>query len=111
MKWRVAAENLEAEKLLPPLKPDGSHLGINYADAYIRSISTTLADGRQVSCKRRGLQIILAVGDKKGEGLMRRLDHGPAAKNILRKALEEAAGKIGATFLVEDYTIYMDLKE
>ena len=40
---------------------------------------------------------------------MRRLEHGPDAKTILRKALEDAATAAGAALSVEDGVIYLDI--
>jgi hypothetical protein len=109
MKIRIADENIEAEKLLPPTKPDGSLIGINYASAYLKSINHTLEDGRKISCKRRGLKITLSIGDKKGEGLMRRIENGPTPQNILAMALKEAAQNAGATFSVENGGLFLEL--
>lgn len=102
MRIQLGPENQDAEKLLPEVEDDGSGIGINYADAYIKPFKKILDDGRKVACKRRGLEITLTVGDKSGKGLMRRLEHGPDAKNILRKALEDAAADAGLVFAVED---------
>lgn len=101
-KVELGPENGEAEKLLPSVKDDGSGVGINYADAYIKAIKLTLDDGRKVSAKRRGLKITFTIGDRSGEGLLRRLDNGPGEKNMLRRALEEAAENAGARFEVEE---------
>jgi hypothetical protein len=98
----LGPENHEADKLLPEAKDDGSGIGINYADAYLKPFKKILEDGRKVSCTRRGLELTLKVGDKTGKGLMRRLDHGPDAKTILREALNEAAANAGVVFAVED---------
>jgi len=106
---KIADVNKDAEGLLPPAKSDGSGIGINYADAYIKVIKHTLPDGRKITCRRRGAKITLSIGDKKGEGLMRRLKHGPDPRNILRKALAEAAGSLGGTYAVEEGVIYLDL--
>lgn len=102
MRIELGPENESAEELLPDVKEDGSGIGINYADAYLKSFKTILDDGRKVSCKRRGLEITLKIGDETGRGLMRRLEHGPDVETILRKALEEAAADAGAVFDVED---------
>ena len=40
---------------------------------------------------------------------MRRLDDGPDAKKILRKALEAAAQQAGAAFSVEDGVVYLEV--
>lgn len=108
MKLRVCEENRKAEELIPPAQPDGSKIGVNYADAYIKGLNVTLEDGTRVSCKRRGLKVTLAIGDRKGEALMRRLEHGPDVRNILRAALEEAAQAAGVRFLVEESKIYLE---
>ena len=60
-------------------------------------------------CKRRGLKLTLTIKDKKGEGLMRRIEHGPDVRQILRQALETAASEAGAQFLVEDGGICLDV--
>ena len=110
MKVRIAEEDQAVEGLIPPAKRDGSGIGVNYADAYIKGIKHTLEDGRTIACKRRGLKIILAVGDRKGEALMRRLDHGPDVKVILREALSEAARAAGAALSVEDGVIWLEIE-
>ncbi|HSF15297.1 MAG TPA: hypothetical protein VLK65_07075 [Vicinamibacteria bacterium] len=98
----LGRESPEWDKLLPEAKDDGSGIGINYADAYIKIFKTTLEDGRKVLCKRRGLKLTLTVGERTGEGLMRRLEHGPDVKNILCEALKEAARNAGAEFETDD---------
>jgi len=102
MKIELGKENIEAEALLPPHKPDGSKIGVNYANAYIKAIQADLGDGGKVQCKRRGIKLMLTVGEKTGEGLMRRFVHGPDPKRILREALKEAASGVGADFSVDD---------
>ena len=111
MKFKIAEENKEAEALIPPAQPDGSNIGINYAGEYIKSLNVTLEDGRNVTCKRRGLKLTLTIGDKKGEGLMRRLDHGPDVKNILTHALQDAAEGAGAKFSVQEGIIYLGIAD
>ncbi|MEM7231571.1 MAG: hypothetical protein AAF517_05335 [Planctomycetota bacterium] len=107
MKHRIADVNTEAEDLLPPKAPDGSGIGVNYTDAFLKSLSVELEDGRKVSCKRKGLKLLFAIGDAKGEALMRRLEHGPDAPTILHKALEAAASAAGVAYVVEDGVIYL----
>ena len=107
MRIELGPENHDAEKLLPDVKDDGSGIGINYADAYLKSFKKILDDGRKVSCKRRGLELTLKVGDKTGKGLMRRLENGPDVKTILREALNEAASDAGVTFAVEDGMMFL----
>ena len=108
MKLRIAEENTEAEGLIPPAQPDGSGIGVNYTDAYIKAMNVELEDGRKVTCKRKGLKVLLAVGDRKGEALLRRIEHGPDVKSILRQALETAATEAGVRLAVEDGVIYLE---
>jgi len=49
-----------------------------------------LHDGTAVKCERRGLKVTLQVGDKKGDGLMRRLEVGPDPAVMLQEAAENA---------------------
>ena len=48
LKVALGPENKDAEKLLPPVKDDGSGVGINYTDAYVKGIKLTLEDGRKI---------------------------------------------------------------
>lgn len=109
MKTRIALESAEPEALLPPVKPDGSRIGVNYADAYLQALNVALEDGKKVSARRKGLKVILEIGDRKGEALLRRLEDGPDPRSILRRALEEAASSAGSSFTVEDGIIYLDV--
>jgi len=109
MKVKIAEVNAEAEAKLPPNARDGSMIGVNYTEEYIQSMNVELEDGRKVACKRKGLRIILSIGEDKGEGLMRRIANGPDPKNILHCALEEAAQAVGSTFSVEDNAIYLEV--
>jgi hypothetical protein len=68
-----------------------------------------LEDGKKVSARRKGLKVILEIGDRKGEALLRRLEDGPDPRRILRRALEEAASSAGSSFTVEDGIIYLDV--
>jgi hypothetical protein len=97
MKITIPLDEASAEQFLPGKQLDGSGVGVNYADAYLKTIKITLPDGRKVTCRRRGLKLTLSVGERTGEGLLRRLQHGPDVKVILREALVEAARNAGAT--------------
>ena len=108
MKYRIAAVNEQAEGLIPPAKPDDSGVGINYVDAYLKPFKATLDDGRKVLAKRRGLKVTLKIGDGSGDGLLRRLEHGPDVKTMLRRALEEAADQVGAVYSESDGVIWLE---
>lgn len=108
MKFHIADENREAEQLIPPTAPDNSGIGINYADAYIRPMNRQITDGPKIACKRKGLKVILSINGKSGEAVMRRVDHGPDVRHILRGALETAAAAAGGRLLVEDGKIYLE---
>jgi|SRR3990172_12423740 len=94
------------EKLLPAVN-DKSGIGVHYTDAYIKPMNTKLEDGIRVSCKRRGLKITLAVGDKKGEGLMRRLDVSKDPVVMLNAAFQEAARAAGVELKITTNEIFI----
>ena len=105
MKQRLCDVNRAAVDKLPQHTDDKSGIGVHYVDAYLKPMNTKLADGTPVKCKRRGLKITLSVGDRKGEGLMRRLDVGPDPIVMLDAALQEAARAAGIELSVEDDAI------
>ncbi len=104
---RVIDEPTGIEQLLPENREDNSGVGVNYVDAYLKALKTSLEDGRKVLCKRRGLELTLTVGERTGKGLLRRLEHGPDVETILRSALVEAAGAAGFELVVEEGSIYL----
>lgn len=95
MTIEIPVDNSEAEAVLPSVQPDGSGIGVNYADAFIKNLRVSREGIPQVNVRRHGLKIVVSVGDRKGEGLMRRLRYGPDVKRILREALKEAALSAG----------------
>jgi len=109
MKLKINPENADAEQLIPPVAPDSSAIGVNYTDAYLKPLNATLENGVKLSCKRKGLKILLTLGDKKGEALMRKREHGPDVKIILRHAIEEAAAAAGGAFAVEEGIMYLEV--
>ena len=108
MKYAIGSENASAEDLLPPKAPDGSKIGVNYVDAWLQGISGEWPDGGKVTAKRKGLEVTLQVGDAKGAGLLRRLENGPDERQILRRALEEAAASAGFVFSAEGGTLFLE---
>jgi len=108
MKIQINPENTEAEKLIPPLKPDSSRIGVNYVDAYIKALNVDLQDGRKIVCKRKGLKILLTVGDKQSDILLNRLQNGPDVKNILRSALNQVSKQVGLNFVTENGVMYFE---
>ncbi len=108
MRVKLPLDEAQAEAFLPEKKADGSGVGINYADALLKPVKLTLPDGRKVTFKRRGLKITVAVGDKAGEGLLRRLQHGPEVKVMVREALREAARNAGAEIDFEEGSAYLE---
>jgi hypothetical protein len=93
----IPIDEAAADAFLPRNKLDGSGVGVNYVDAYLKAFKVTLDDGRKLLAKRRGIKITLTIGEQKGEGLLRRMVHGPDPKVLLKEALQEAAGSLGAT--------------
>jgi hypothetical protein len=108
MKVKLPLDEAQAEPFLPENKSDGSGVGINYVDALLKPVKLTLEDGRKVAFKRRGLKITLTLGDKTGEGLLRRLQHGPEVKTIVREAVREAARNVGVDITFEGGAAYLE---
>ena len=109
MKVTIPIDETQANVHLPESKPDGSGVGINYADQILKNFKLTLSDGRKMLAKRRGLKITLTIGDKSGEAIMRRIDDGPDVKNIFYKALAEASQNAGASMAVETGQITLEV--
>ena len=105
MSQQLCQVNAAAVEKLPQHTGDKSGIGVHYVDAYLKPMNAKLADGTPVKCKRRGLKIILTVGTRKGEGLMRRLATGPDPVVMLDAALQEAAKAAGVELVVEDGAI------
>jgi hypothetical protein len=99
--------NQAAKEKLPPQAPDKSGVGVHYADAFIKPMNAKLEDGTRVACKRKGLKITLTVGDKKGEGLLRRLEVGPDPVAMLHRALADAAKAAGVELNVTESEIFV----
>jgi hypothetical protein len=109
MKTKLCDVNPVAAEKLPEKTDDKSGIGVHYVDAYLKPLNAKLPDGTVVKCKRRGLKIVLAVGDKKGEGLMRRLDVSRDPVVMLDTALQEAAKAAGVQLTIEDGGVYLAL--
>jgi hypothetical protein len=107
----IPVDEAQADAHLPERKPDGSGIGVNYADQIVKPFKQTLPDGRKMLLKRRGLKLTLAIGDKQGEAILRRIDHGPDVKVIFRKALEEAARNVGAVVEFASGAVHLDLPD
>ena len=107
MKTKLCDLNPAAPTRMPAQTDDKSGIGVHYVDAYLKPMNTKLPDGTAVKCKRRGLKILLTVGAKKGEGLMRRLDVGPDPVVMLDAALQEAAKSAGIELSVEDGAMFV----
>ncbi len=93
---KVIKENPIAAEWLPENKPDGSGIGVNYVDAYLKPLNCELEDELRLACKRRGLKITVSLGDRKGEAILRRIEHGPDVRSILHAALTEAFAQADA---------------
>ena len=108
MKEKLCDVNAAAIDKLPALTGDKSGVGVHYVDAYLKPLNAKLPNGTRVKCKRRGLKITLTVGDKKGDGLMRRLEVSRDPVIMLDTALQEAAAAAGVTLLIEGDAVYLD---
>jgi len=100
--------NEAAKEKLPPNFSDKSGIGVHYTDAFIKPMNTKLSDGTRVSCKRKGLKISLAVGTKKGDGLMRRLEVSKDPVAMLAAALQEAAKAAGVELKITDNEVLLE---
>jgi len=94
---------------LPSAKPDGSGVGVNYADQVLKLLKQTLPDGRKLVAKRRGLRVSVMIGETTGTAIMRRIEHGPDARVIFERALRDAAREAGAEFSREPGALHLDL--
>lgn len=99
--------NKEAILKLPPGAVDKSGIGVHYTDAFIQPMNTTLDDGTRIACKRKGLKILLVVGTKKGEALMRRLEVSSDPVIMLKTALSDAAAMAGVELKITDSGIFL----
>jgi len=108
MRVTLPINEAQAEPFLPEKKADGSGVGINYADALLKGVKLTLEDGRKLAVKRRGLKLTMTLGDRTGEGLLRRLEHGPEVQVMVREALREAARNAGAEIHFEGGSVTLD---
>lgn len=97
--------NHAAKEKLPPASPDKSGIGVHYIDAFIKPMNVKLENGTRVACKRKGLKLTLTVGERKGEGLMRRLDVSKDPVVMLNAALQEAAKGAGVELKITDSEI------
>ena len=107
---KICDINLAATEKLPPAFKEKSGIGSHYVDAFIKPMNTKLPDGTRVACKRKGLKISLAVGTKKGEGLMRRLDVSKDPVVMLKAALQEAARAGGIELQITDKEILVGVE-
>jgi hypothetical protein len=107
MKTKLCEVNGAATEKLPGAMSDKSGIGVHYVDAFIKPLNVKLEDGTRVKCKRRGLKIQLTVGDKKGDGLMRRIDVSPEPVAMLAAALQEAAKSAGVELSIQDGAVFL----
>jgi hypothetical protein len=109
MRVTIPTDDTTLDAYLPSAKPDGSGIGVNYADQLLKLLKQTLPDGRKLSAKRRGLKITIVLGDRTGEAIMRRLEHGPDTRVIFERALVEAARAAGAELTREHGSVHLDI--
>lgn len=109
MNVSIPIDEEATDQFLPRNKLDGSGVGVNYVDAFLKPFKVTLDDGRKLLAKRRGIKITLTVGEAKGEGLLRRMVHGPDPKILIKEALVEAGSQIGVGVVIEPGTVRLEL--
>ena len=106
---RICTLDPAAQAKLSPEINDKSGIGVHYIDAFIKPMNTKLEDGTRISCKRKGLKITLAVGAKKGEGLMRRLEVSKDPVIMLSAALQEAAQAAGVELKITATEVFVTM--
>ena len=109
MRVTIPTDESLLDTYLPSAKPDGSGVGVNYADQVLKLLKQTLPDGRKLVAKRRGLKVSVSIGDSSGHSIMRRIDHGPDTRVIFERALVEAAREAGAALTREPGAVHLDL--
>jgi len=109
MMIKICDVDQSAKEKLPSKLRDKSGIGVHYVDAFIKPMNKSLENGTRVACKRKGLKITLTIGDKKGEGLMRRLDVSEDPVVMLSAALQEAAKAAGLELKITDSEILVAL--
>ncbi len=109
MRVTIPTDETLLDTYLPSAKPDGSGVGVNYADQVLKLMKQTLPDGRKLVAKRRGLKVSVSIGDSSGHSIMRRIDHGPDTRVIFERALVEAAREAGAALTREPGAVHLDL--
>jgi hypothetical protein len=109
MRATISFDQAKADATLEGSMPDGSGVGVNYVDVIAKASKLTLADGRKLLLRRKGLKLTLAIGERQGEALLRRLEHGPAVPDIVRKAIEAAALAAGARARLEPGVLHLDV--
>jgi hypothetical protein len=109
MRVTIPVNEAAVDAYLPSAKPDGSGVGVNYADQVLKLLKVTLDDGRKLAAKRRGLKVSVTIGDRSGHAVMRRIDDGPDTRVIFERALASALRDAGATFGRETGAVHIDV--
>ena len=108
MRITIPVDEAAVDAWSPSAKPDGSGVGVNYADQVLKLIKATFPDGRKLAAKRRGLKVSVTLGERTGHAIMRRLDHGPDTRVIFERALSAAAREAGAEISREPGSLHVD---
>jgi hypothetical protein len=110
MRATISFDQAKAEATLQGEMPDGSGVGVNYVDVIAKASKLTLPDGRKLLLKRKGLKLTLAIGDRQGEALLRRLDDGPDVHAIVKRGIEAVALAAGARASFEPGALHLDVE-
>jgi len=108
MRVTIPVDEAAVDTWSPSAKPDGSGVGVNYADQVLKLLKATLPDGRKLVAKRRGLRISVTLGERTGQAIMRRLEDGPDTRVIFERALSTAAHEAGAEISREPGALHVD---
>lgn len=105
----IAFDQAKADATLQGAMPDGSGVGVSYVDVIAKASKLTLPDGRKLLLKRKGLKLTLAIGERQGEALLRRLEHGPEVRDVVRRGLEAVALAAGARASLEPGALRLEI--
>ena len=98
----------EIDQKLPRHRPDGSRIGVNYADAFGKCLNTTLPDGRPLAYRRRGLELTLTLGDRKAKTLLDRWAGHGDVQTIHGQAMSKLAEQLGYKYRYENRQVIFE---
>ena len=103
----LCAEDVAAYEWHPKNKADGSEIGINFVDAYIKPLNKAQYLGQAIKAKRRGLKVTVQLGESKGEAIMRAADHEFDVEKTTYQVLRDAFAQLGKEICFQEKSFFM----